>query len=270
MKNTLFATLARKQRKTSFNASEEMSFFRHNGFLVDLTQSFGFLIHSDETFDIIRANILVRGILNKTAIESGYQEIAKALQGREGEEGYHELLKERMQDVMKDLPVLQKGGQSIYVPIFSEAINRIYAEEFEKLSLPPYNSLLSNYQSVIIDPFDTYGDDLYDSYFTNLVLVKKTAQGSAFYDYDADAIYFVNKQGRLDVKLALFDSKILRPNHNQMMKRIAGVVDAYYEGNEKELEEKLVENKLISSDLIHSINTKKQKHLDRIRKRNAK
>ena len=270
MKNTLFATLMRKQRKTSFNNSEEMAFFRKNAFLVDLTNSFGFLIHSDETFDIIRANILVRALLNKEAIERGYQEIAKALQGQEAGAGYHNLLVRRMRDVMKDLPVFEIGKQKIYVPIFGEAINRIYSEEFEKLSTAPYNSLLGNYQSVIIDPFDTYGDDLFNSFFTNLILVKKTKEGSAFYDYDADAIYFVNKQGRLDVKLALFDTKLPRPSHNQMLKRIAGVVDAYYEGNLKELEQELVENKLISSELIYSINAKKNKTFAKTKKRNAK
>lgn len=256
MKNTLFANLTRKQRKTAFGTSDEMVFFLKNSGLLGLTGQFSHLAKADEPFEIIRANILLRCLFNKHTIEESYRAIAKALEENKNGAGYAKLLARKMKEAMGDLPFLKKGKEKIYVPFFSETINRIYAKDFEKLSLPPYDSLTSNYQSILIDPFDAYGDDLYDSSFTKLILVKKTEEGSAFFDYDSDAVYFVNKQGRLDAKLSLFDTGIKNPSHNQMLRRLTPVVESYYMGNKEEFESLLVENKLISSKLIYSIRTK--------------
>ncbi len=162
-----------------------------------------------------------------------------------------------MENFLAELPFYQLGKERIYVPIFSETINQIYAKDFEKLLIAPYKSLLTNYQSIIIDPFDHYGDDLYGSFFTKLVLIKKEESGSAYYDYDSASLYFVNKQGRLDTRLALFDTGLRNPSHNHMVTRLTPVAEAYF-ANDKELfESLLVENKLVSSKLIYSIRTKR-------------
>ena len=52
MKKELFATLIRKQKKTSFGSSDEMAFFQKNAVMIERTNSFGFLLKADESFDI--------------------------------------------------------------------------------------------------------------------------------------------------------------------------------------------------------------------------
>jgi hypothetical protein len=76
--------------------------------------------------------------------------------------------------------------------------------------VPPYLSLAEETMTVSsIDPFDYYGPALYNSYFTRLGRSPQEPEhGAAFYDFDAEAVYFVNLQGRLDAKLCLFDRSL--------------------------------------------------------------
>lgn len=249
----LFETLEKKQRKTPFQASEEMSFFLdHAGMLSDLPY-FEPLSKAQDSFSVVRANLVIRALLNKEAIEQSLREARLAL-GNKGEREARLLFPETVGKTLEGLPYYELEGEKIYIPFLSKSLNRIYSEEFEKLEQMPYKRFVHAYEGVIIDPFDYYGDDLYDSYFTRLLRVKKSRLGSAYYDYDACCIYFVNPQGRLDVKLCLFDRYLKEPNRNHMMGRILPVVDAFEEGNRKAMEKALVDNKLISSRLIYKVN----------------
>ena len=164
---------------------------------------------------------------------------------------------------MAELPFFKYGPEEkrIYVPIFPYNLNALYAGQFQKLMVPPYLSLVKNFQGSSIDPFDYYGPDIYNSYFTRLVEVRKTEHGSAFYDFDAEALYFVNLQGRLDDKLCLFDRSLHHPNHNHMLKRLFPVVDAYYADDKESFLKALVDNKLISSKEIYKYKSDESKFL---------
>ncbi len=249
----LFLTLEKKQRKTHFQRSDEMAFFLNNaGALADYP-IFSFYRKADSPFQIERANIVLRSLQAKQVIDEGVR-VAKVKSVGLGEEEKLQVYKETMDPILSKLPYHLHEGERIYIPFFSKSINRLYAKDWLKLVSSPYKRLLKNFDSILIDPFDYYGDDLFESPFTKLVRVKKTEEGSAFYDYDSFSLYFVNKQGRLDCQCCLFDRYLKEQNRNHMMERVQPVVEAYYQGDVEELKRYLVENKLISSRLIYKIN----------------
>ena len=250
----LFLTLQKKQRKTRFERSDEMAFFLNNSGVLADYPIFSYYRKADTPFQIERANIILRSLQAKQIIDEGIR-IAKSKSVGLGEEEKLQVFKETMGPILEKLPYCTHEGEKIYIPFFSKSINRLYAGEWTKLVSSPYKRFLKNFDSIFIDPFDYYGDDLFESLFTKFVRAKKTEEGSAFYDYDSFTIFFVNKQGRLDCQCCLFDRYLKDHNRNHMMERIQPVVDAYYSGNLDDFKRYLVENKLISSRLISKINS---------------
>jgi len=249
----LFETLALAQRQTPFYHSEEYSFFIRNAYRLSDTEMFSFLSSPESAFDVIRANIIIRSIINKERIEKAYRSYLK-LQSSKIEELTS--LEEYMANAMSDLPYLKWNDKKIYVPIFPISLTKIYSKSFEKLALKPYKHLLKEYQSVLIDTFDYYSYAAFSSYFTRLITVKKTDTILVSYDYDSESIYFINDQGRLEERIALFDKELPSPNKNHMIKRIERVVDAYLNSDRSSLIEALKEEKLISEKLLLSIENK--------------
>lgn len=248
----LYETLAKEQRATKFLRSDEMAFFLdYNGVLSDFV-SYENLRRSQTPFQVIRANIVIRAILNKRLIEKAFAEAKKNAYYLE--EGKSEFIKEEVGKAMKDLPYCEIAGERIYVPILPKSLNRIYTSNPEKLDVRPYKGLTRFADMAGIDPFDMYGYELYDSYFAKLILIKKEKKSACFYDYDSSSIYFVNDQGRLDVKICLFDHYLHRPSANHIIERITPVVEAYYKDDRDAMMKELVDNKLISSRLIYKIN----------------
>ncbi len=249
----LFLTLEKKQKKTRFERSDEMAFFLNNIGALANYPIFSYYRKADKPFQIERANIVLRSLQAKQIIDEGIR-LAKSKSVGLGKEEKLQIFKETMEPILSKLPYHLHEGERIYIPFFSKSINRLYASDWLKLVSMPYKRLLRNFDSILIDPFDYYGDDLLESLFTKLVRVRKTEEGSAFYDYDSFSIYFVNKQGRLDCQCCLFDHYLKEQNRNHMMERIQPAVDAYYRGDVEEFKRFLVENKLISSKLIYKIN----------------
>jgi len=185
-------------------------------------------------------------------MEKAYLSLAKPLRKAETlKEG--DLSMEKLEEIRKDLPCFGEGEERIFIPILPRTVNRIYAGDMWKLEEKPYSSLLGKnvYESLVCDPFDTYGPDVYDSGFTNLIPLGKSPTTAAFYSFDSFSVYFVDrKQGRLEVELCLFD-KYLKPRYlNHILERLQPVVDAYLNDDKEGMMKALVENQLVSSRLI--------------------
>jgi hypothetical protein len=263
----LFYKLEKKQRPTPFGKSQEMAFYLDNRVLLSNVSGYAPFLKAEDSFNIVRANILIRAIMNKEIIEKAY---ALKLKEEKKEGLATTSVKDYMDQAMAELPFLKwKQDQRIYVPIFPANLNVVYAGQFQKLMVPPYLSLLKDYDGVTIDPFDYYGPALFNSYFTKLVEVRSNPSGSAFYDFDAEAVYFVNLQGRLDAKLCLFDRSLHHPSHNHMLKRLFPVVDAYYANDRETMIKALVDNKLISSKEIYKIKSDESKFLASLNRKGA-
>ena len=245
----LYKILEKEQRPTSFESSPEAVFFRKHLSEFAAFQNYWPFLKPSHPFDVIRANILINAALNKKAIEEAY--LKKSKQEKKSDAGLP--LKEFMANVLTDLFYLVFEGKRIYVPLLPSSINDIYSKDFQKLDEEPYRKLLRNYLSITVDPFDYYGLDLFDSHFTRLVPIRRKEGILAAYDYDAERLYFINSQGRLDAEVCLFDKGLLSVNKNHMMSRLLPVADAYLSNDKEGFRKALVEGKLISGTLMQRI-----------------
>jgi hypothetical protein len=246
---SLYDILAANQRPTSFPHSPEEQFFNRYSYLLAEVELWSRFLKPADPFEVVRANIILRALLNKERIERHFLVKSKAGSSSEGDLS----LEEYMRGSLSELPYLAYEGTKIYVPIFPVSLNLIYGDNFAKLGLPPYKRLIADFEAATVDPFDYYGYRLFDSYFTKLVAVRKTPKVMAAYDYDAECLYFIDDQGRLDAKIAFFDKKMPNPSKTHMIKRIERVADAYLADDRENLLRALVEESLVSSSLIHDI-----------------
>lgn len=242
---TIYQTLQKyKKRRPLFENSEEFSFFVKNRELLRHVPRFEFLSNTeDDEFNIIRANIIINSYFNKKTIETEISNLSNEYDLNKLEKGrLLNILKERL----SDLPYMIYNNSKIYVPIFSLPVNLIYSKDPEKLLTYPYSLLKSDYYESVIDPFDVYGPSLFDSYFTRLVNVCDNGKEVGFFNYDTNTIYIVNCQGRLDVKIVLFDKYIKHPMTNHMLERLRPVVEAYFNNNRQQFVDALYDNNFIS------------------------
>lgn len=242
---TIYQTLQKyKKRRPLFENSEEFSFFVKNRELLRHVPRFEFLSNTeDDEFNIIRANIIINSYFNKKTIETEISNLSNEYDLNKLEKGrLLNILKERL----SDLPYMIYNNSKIYVPIFSLPVNLIYSKDPEKLLNYPYSLLKSDYYESVIDPFDVYGPSLFDSYFTRLVNVCDNGKEVGFFNYDTNTIYIVNCQGRLDVKIVLFDKYIKHPMTNHMLERLRPVVEAYFNNNRQQFVDALYDNNFIS------------------------
>ncbi len=247
---TLFEELETHQRTTPFANSSEALFYNEHSYILSGAEQWAMFLKPLDSFLTIRANILIRALLNKERIEKLYRDKMKEAELPKEE---RLSLKDYMASGMSTLPYLLYKGAKIYVPFFPASLNVLYAKDWKKLSTVPYARLVRDYQAATVDAFDYYGFNLYDSYFTRLVVIRKSPKIMAAYDYDAEALYFINDQGRLDAKICLFDREIKTPVKTHMVKRIEAVADAYLSNSRDKLIQSLVQGNLISSSLMHEI-----------------
>lgn len=238
---TLFQTLLKAQAPTFFEKSEEYSFYRRNSYILSDHESIAHLAKAEDFFGVIRANIVIRAILNK-------EEIEKILSQDQNIEA-----NEQINALLASLPHIVWKGEKIYVPIFPAALAGLYTSSFKKLFESPYKKLLSNYDAAIIDSFDYYGHALYESDFAKLTVIKKHDDAIAVYDKYSESIYIINEQGRLDNTIALFDKHLKAPNKDHVARRAKKVVEAYFENKREELVDSLFEEKFISEKLYKSL-----------------
>ena len=255
-----FATLEKNQRKTPFLRSSEMHYFLDNNIMLQAVPQFKHFIRASKPFDIIRANIILRALQNKEIIEKAVARATKA-EYAEGE-GMEDII----EPFLESLPYLRIGKERIFVPIFPRSVNRLYDGDFEKFYEKPYNALLKGgyVDAMAIDPFDAYGSAIYDSYFTKLVPIASNEKESVFLDYDSHSLFCINKDGRLNARIALFDKYIRRPYLNHMVERVAPVVAAYLADQKETMIDALVENGLISRKIVFRIFAEERKVFDKI------
>lgn len=245
MKHGLYETLIKKQKyRRPFSRSEDFKYFIENREMLGKFKKFAAFYDSEENdFDILRANILIKGLENKKLFED---EIININNHGKLEHGvFVNTLKERT----IDQPYYEVDKNKIYIPFFSIALNHIYTDEPEKLLELPYGNLKTEYEDAMIDPFDTYGSELFNSYFSSLIKITSSKHVTAFFNYDINTIYFVNDQGRLDAKVVLFDKYMKRPTYTHMIERITPVCEAYFNNDRDAMVEALFYNHLISPQM---------------------
>lgn len=242
---TLYEILENKQKyRRPFSSGEDFKYFIENREKLGKFNTFVRLYDSEENeFDIIRANILLKGLENKSLFETEILNIQNHGKLEHGK--FVSTLKERT----IDQPYYEVNSIKIFIPFFSSALNQLYTEEPEKLLEQPYSELINDFEDACIDPFDTYGAELYNSFFTSFVKVGASKHVTCYFHYDTNTLYFVNDQGRLDAKIVLFDKYMKKPSYTHMMQRISPVAEAYFNNDRKALIDAMLENKLISEQM---------------------
>ena len=251
MKNLFDYIASKAKRRKGFEKSEEFRFFLENRHLLNRIPRFiNFYDLDSDPFEIMRANIILQAYLNKAKMEEEINSLNTYIVSNKKN---HAQFVKSFHEIVSELPYYQEDKDKIFIPFFTRSLNQIYFEEPEKLLTYPYNGLMENFKDTVIDPFDTYGSELYNSHFSRLVKIKKDDKETAFFHYDTNTIYFVNEQGRLDASIVLFDRYIRHPNYAHMLERIKPVVDAYFAFDREAFINALYNNGFISSHLLHLI-----------------
>jgi len=244
----LYQVLEQNQRFKGFVDSDENLFFLKNRLVLERFPMYKHLALANSDFEIIRANIIIRAIKNKKIIEEAVRFASEnnILKHGKNLSFFRKFIREKIVDI----PFANDDKLRLYVPIFNRVINQIYSEDFEKLLLSPYDKLVDDFETLVIDPFELYNFRIYDSLFTQFVKVYSNQEIMAVFHYDFQAIYFIDKQGRLDNKIALFDRGIRQPDFHHILERIRPVIAAYVAHDKEAMLTALVEKKLVSEKLI--------------------
>lgn len=252
----IYTLLAKKQkRRTGLSRSEEMRFYLANReVLAGIPKFSKFYTLTNYEFDLIRANIVIQALLNKKAFEAEADNWRIYVKDDFfDKKAYYEAISSKI----VECPYFLENDIKIFIPVFARAINLLYQQEPEKLIDEPYLSMRKNFHGAIVDPFDTYGADLYNSYFTRLVKISSNGRESAYFHYDTNKIYIINSQGRLDETITLFDKFMKKVSYSHMLERLTPVADAYLNNDKHAFIENLYNSHFISSKMLYLIRRRK-------------
>ncbi|MFA5481450.1 MAG: hypothetical protein WC282_03625 [Bacilli bacterium] len=245
----LYQILEQNQKYKSFVESDENLFFLKNRLVLEQFPLYKHLASASTDFEVMRANIIIRSLQNKKSVEEAVLFAVKndpVINRHRDQAFFRKFIREKI----VDLPYATDNNLRIYVPLFNRVINTIYSEEFERILMTPYDKLVTQFETLVIDPFETYNFALYDSLFTQFVKVYSDEDIMAVFHYDYQAIYFIDRQGRLDNKIALFDKGLRHPDFHHIIERIRPVITAYVGHDKEAMLDALVEKRLISEKLI--------------------
>jgi hypothetical protein len=245
----LLELLKQEQKDKRLHDSEEYHFFLANRHLLTDCNCFLDLYNIEDDFALVKANIVLKSILNKMAIEARLQDLSEQSLRTFGRIRHHDI-RSKMLDQPLNLPYCLDNDTRIYVPIFNRAMNYIYAHEPDKLCDFPYKKLAEEFTASIINPFETYHFFLFDSNFTRLIKIASDRTSTAFYHLDFRNILIINAQGGLDLKIALFDRFMKDPDYEGIIDRIKPVVAALFANDRDMMVNQLLDNRLVSPTIV--------------------
>lgn len=228
----IYELLLTNRRPHLVTTSREHFFYQENESLLTYVPELLPFINSKDDFDLICANIMIEGIKNYLAIHDYFDALTSA----------------KLDTLVK--PLFTFNGVPIYCPFFSISNNLLLANGLgTKLTLA----------NDAIDMFETYNFALFESNLTSLVHVGGDVHTKAYYHYDFHTIYIINDQGRLDVRISLFDRHLVNPDFRNVLDRIKPVLLAYYAGDKNAFLKALASEKLISPKLYNRYNAIRKK-----------
>lgn len=242
---TLYQGLLRAKRKVR-GEKPETAFFNEHYTLLSPFECYRHLMKANSPFERVRANIVIRALLNKKQIESAY---LKALK-----EESDLPLSSRMEMTLEGLPSLLLPEGKNYVPVLPRSLLGLYSKDFEKLAEAPYSELLGSYEGLLLDPFDLYGTKIFASSFApSLFPIYGSPLGLSAYEEENERLYMIDNQGRLETEIALFDKRLASVDKKELPMRLYELSRAYYENDHDLFLQLLVEGRLVSGELIRSL-----------------
>ena len=201
-------------------------------------------------FSLIEATIILQGLKNKIQIE---QTSALYMEAN---------LRSKMtnQAVHSRLAYFYDGKERIFVPFFSRVCNRPYDQNLPSLLKPPFNSLATNFQDQLIDPFYAYGYKIFNSLYTDLIMVGESEDQTekAFYSVDLEMIFVIDDQGTLEETIPIFDGQIIDKRKDHLLSSVCQLMDAYFSLDKNRFIDDLFNFHLISLNLYQDLLTKEE------------
>lgn len=244
MEKSIYKILESERNKKNSHNNDEYTFFVNNKHFLKENTYFSSYASPLDAFDLIKSNIIIRALKNK-------EEIEEMILSKESDKNID--LKLYIKEKCLDFPSIQYENLKIYFPFFSKITNNVYVNEVERLNDEPYNALFQDYSPFLVNPFDTYGVDLFDSTFTRLIKIDEDLTTVAFYSYYLSAILIINKQGGLDNVIYLFDKHLKHPNKSHIIDRVKALTDSYYKNNIHDFVYTLYKNEFISYKVFKKI-----------------
>ena len=244
----IYNILKQERNKKGLSSCNEMTFYRKFRGMLKSNPIFFKYADIDNDFDIIKANIIIKSIINKDELDSVINDmyIANANVSVES-------IKDDIKEKTSDLPYIAYDNFKIFVPFFNKATNIIYSNESEKMFQYPYVELFKKFEPFFIDPFETYNIDLFSSLFTQLVKIHESNTAVAFYHYDFNAIFIISKQGTLDNIIYLFDRHMKNPHKYNIIEKVRPLVQAYFDNDLSLFIYLLYKNDLVSYYVFRKI-----------------
>lgn len=253
----LYKQLAQYQKnhRSLLKKSEEFNFYFENRNLLNGILIYKYFLSIEDDFDLIRANIILRALLNKKQIDKSIIYAFKESKMKTEE------VADFVNENRAGLPYIidTKNNQKIFVPLFNRSINEIYFNDFGKLLKKPYSTLITDFESSCIDCFEMYNFSLFDSLFSKLIILDRSEKLMVAYHFDYRTIYFINNQGRLDAKIPLFDRYLRHAQYGHIIDRVKPVIEAYKNDDREGMYNALINQNLISKKLIYRIKHKEFK-----------
>ncbi|MFA6796312.1 MAG: hypothetical protein WCR63_01860 [Bacilli bacterium] len=253
----LFSYLRWKNDKTSLisNTYYKRYYDKHAYLLARFPQLLKYDDPSSD-FNLIKTVIVIRGLENKIKIDEDVDLYREADLSS----------KEAIDTIHQRLPYLQKNKKTrIYVPFFSELYNKCYDQKLALLLIPPYNILKNDFDNEIVDPFDYYGYDIFNSYFSNLIYLGKNERGelAAFYSVELETIYVIDNQGCMEEKIPIFDDDLPYKSKDHLIGHLQSLMSHYFADNREAFIDSLYNYKLISNTTYNYILMKENKNNER-------
>lgn len=256
----LISKFIKKNKKEDlYHTTSEYKFYAKNKKIIDKVKSF-YPTSKNYGFKLICSNILIRAFLNKEYIEENINQ----LEGLSLNECF-----KKVTEMFENRPhILKPDGEKIYFPQLSTSLNYLYTHKTVSIKKYPYSNLLEKPNLYCIDLFDQYGFELFSSSFSDLKMIFIHHKSAVFYSHSFETIYVVNDQGRLDIAIPLFDSKVKEKNYNNIENRVKKVMEVFYGSKRKTFIRALYEEGFISDKAYRKL--LRNKKFEKIKKTSLK
>ena len=241
MKKTVFQYLEWSNPKSIANSAEEEFFYHHASYF---NQKSNIYNDTSSVYGIIRACIVLESARNKEKLDyyvTTYPK--KALE-----------MSPVTSIVLNKLPFYEIGEDRIYIPTLSKEINDLYYRNIAELTEPKYQDVIKNSLNTYVDPFETYGVELFNSTFTRLIKLDVCDEKTfGFYHPYLETFLILDEKGCLLKEIPLFDEKLKHPNKDNLFSRLDELMTSYLDGDRNKFLEDLKRLEFISKSLYDDI-----------------
>jgi hypothetical protein len=226
MANYLFQSWRESRR---YLKSKDGIFFTQQKHRLLKYPSFSHLFSGTTVFSMVKAVIILRGLIQKNNIETYLNKQANLSMKEHGRIKHHWIREQYLQNSKMTFQFHDETNQTIILPFFNRALNYIYHQEPDKLLDYPYNQLEVDFTASVIDGFEQFNWQLFSSNFTSLItLTQQDRSAKAYFEPYSKTILIVNHQGRLDVSISIFDRQLQKPNLSNLANRIDRALKGYF------------------------------------------